>query len=61
MPKIRIRAPPNPYMEHLHLGQMGARRLGANDRLLKKMAQDFSINSSWYLLKINVFYIASEI
>ena len=47
MPKIRIKAPPDPYMEHLHLGQMGARRLGANDRLLKRMAQDFSINSSW--------------
>ena len=48
MPKIRIKAPPDPYMEHLYLGQMGVRRHGTNDRLLKRMAQDFSINSSWY-------------
>jgi len=47
MPKIRIKGHPDPYMEHLHLGQMGARRYGSNDRLLKRMAQDFSINSSW--------------
>ena len=53
MPKIRLRGHPDPYMEHLHLGQMGARRFGGNDRLMKRMAQDFSINSSWYVVAIH--------
>ena len=48
MPKIRLKSPKDPYMEYLQLSQYGARSYGANDRLLKRMAEDVTINSSWY-------------